>query len=55
MTPLFTKQITVPISELEQSAFCQTDGNLRTKTLEEEFKAGVRGQKIPTRARQEKL
>ena len=43
-----TKQI-VPITELEQSAFCQSDGNLRTKTLEEEFKAGVRWQKIPTR------
>ena len=32
-----TKQI-VPITELEQSAFCQSDGNLRTRTLEEEFK-----------------
>ena len=43
-----TKQI-VHITELEQSAFCQSDGNLRTKTLEEEFKSGVRWQKIPTR------
>ena len=43
-----TKQI-VPITELEQSAFCQSDGNLRTRTLEDEFKAGVRWQKIPTR------
>ena len=43
-----TKQI-VPITELEQSAFCQSEGNLRTKTLEEEFKSGVRWQKIPTR------
>lgn len=49
MTTAFSKQTTVPISELEQSAFCQTDGNLRTKTLEEEFKAGVRWQKVPTR------
>lgn len=39
----------VPITELEQSAFCQTDGNLRTRTLEEEFSAGVRWQKVPTR------
>ena len=39
----------IPITELEQSAFCQTDGNLRTKTLEEEFHAGVRWQKVPTR------
>ena len=43
-----TKQI-VPITELEQSAFCQSDGNLRTRTLEEEFRSGVRWQKIPTR------
>tara|TARA_A100001037_G_scaffold275720_1_gene274452 strand:+ start:540 stop:797 length:258 start_codon:yes stop_codon:yes gene_type:complete len=49
MTTAFTKQTTIPITELEQSAFCQTDGNLRTKTLEEEFKAGVRWQKVPTR------
>lgn len=39
----------VPITELEQSAFCQVEGNLRTKTLEEEFQAGVRWQKVPTR------
>ena len=39
----------LPITELEQNAFCQTDKNLRTKTLEEEFKAGVRWQKIPAR------
>ena len=49
MTTAFTKQTTIPITELEQSAFCQTDGNLRTKTLEEEFQAGVRWQKVPTR------
>ena len=39
----------IPITELEQSAFCQTDGNLRTRTLEDEFNAGVRWQKVPTR------
>ena len=49
MTTALSKQTIVPITELEQSAFCQTDGNLRTKTLEEEFKAGVRWQKVPTR------
>lgn len=49
MTTVFSKQTIVPINELEQSAFCQTDGNLRTKTLEEEFKSGVRWQKVPTR------
>lgn len=44
-----TKQSIIPITELEQSAFCQSDGNLRTKTLEEEFQAGVRWQRVPTR------
>ena len=46
---VLTKRNIIPITELEQSAFCQTEGNLRTKTLEEEFKAGVRWQKLPTR------
>ena len=49
MTTALSKQTIVPVTELEQSAFCQTDGNLRTKTLEEEFSAGVRWQKVPTR------
>lgn len=44
-----TRQKVIPISELEQSAFCQTEPNLRTKTLEEEFNAGVRWQKVPNR------
>lgn len=52
-TPTFTSTSSirriVPITELEQSAFCQVEGNLRTKTLEEEFQAGVRWQKVPTR------
>ena len=39
----------IPITELEQSAFCTTEGNFRTKTLGEEFKSGVRWQKIPSR------
>ncbi len=42
-------RIKVPVTELEQSAFCQDGSNFRTKTLEQEFKAGVRWQKIPTR------
>ena len=49
MITALTRQTAVPITELEQSAFCQTDGNLRTKTLEEEFQSGVRWQKVPTR------
>ena len=41
--------VAIPITELEQSAFCQTSGNLRTRTFEEEFKSGVRWQKVPVR------
>ena len=37
----------LPITEIEQAAFCQTDDDLQAKTLEEEFQAGVRWQKIP--------
>ena len=42
-------RIKIPVTELEQSAFCQDGSNFRTKTLEQEFKAGVRWQRIPTR------
>ena len=38
---------TIPITEIEQSAFCQTDDALQAKTLEDEFSAGVRWQKLP--------
>ena len=38
---------TVPITELEQSAFCRTEESLASKTLAEEFDAGVRWQKLP--------
>ena len=38
---------TIPITEIEQSAFCQTEDELRAKTLEDEFGAGVRWQKLP--------
>ena len=41
------KRPTIPITEIEQSAFCQTDDELKTEPLEEEFKAGVQWQKIP--------
>ena len=52
MTPTANRRdraVAIPITELEQSAFCQTSGNLRTRTLEEEFKSGVRWQKVPVR------
>ena len=42
------RERTVPITEIEQSAFCQSDQKLKSKTLEAEFKAGVRWQRIPT-------
>lgn len=37
----------IPITEIEQPAFCQTEKELVSKTLEEEFKAKVRWQKLP--------
>ena len=40
-------KIKIPISELEQSSFCRSDDGLNSKTLEEEFNAGVRWQKLP--------
>ena len=41
------REPTIPITEIEQSAFCQTDDELKSKTLEEEFQTGVRWQKLP--------
>ena len=41
------KEPTIPITEIEQSAFCQTDDELTSKTLAEEFQVGVRWQKLP--------
>ncbi len=38
---------TIPITEIEQSAFCRTDDELAAKSLEEEFNVGVRWQKLP--------
>ena len=43
------RPVTIPITELEQSAFCQTDSELRTRTLEDEFRTGVQWQKVPIR------
>lgn len=40
-------KIKIPISELEQSAFCRSEDELDSKTLQEEFSAGVRWQKLP--------
>ena len=42
-----TENYPIPITEIEQSAFCQTDEKLTSKSLEEEFNAGVRWQKLP--------
>ena len=42
------REPTIPITEVEQSAFCRTDEGLESKTLLEEFSAGVRWQKLPT-------
>ena len=41
------KEPTIPITEIEQSAFCQSDEKLKSKSLEEEFKVNVRWQKLP--------
>ena len=42
-----TENYPIPITEIEQSAFCQTDEELSSKSLEEELNAGVRWQKLP--------
>ena len=41
------KEPIIPITELEQSAFCQTNEELTAKTLEEELQYGVQWQRIP--------
>jgi quinolinate synthase len=43
---LRTKSPTVPLTELEQSAFCRTEP-LEVKPLIEEFKSGVQWQRLP--------
>ena len=42
-----TKMPVVPITELEQSAFCQTDDELQSKSLVEELAVAVKWQRIP--------
>ena len=41
------KHPTLPITELEQSAFCGTDADLPSLPLKDEVKTGVRWQRIP--------
>jgi quinolinate synthase len=41
------REPTIPITEIEQSAFCQTDEELKSKSLLEELKVDVRWQKLP--------
>ncbi|NQU97389.1 MAG: quinolinate synthase NadA, partial [Chloroflexi bacterium] len=44
------KKPVIPVTELEREAFCQSEGTLlRTRTLEEEFRVGVRWQSVPAR------
>ena len=44
------KKPVIPVTELEQLAFCQAEGTLlRPRTLEEEFRVGVRWQSVPAR------
>ena len=43
-----TKLPTVPLTEIEQSAFCRPADQLKSKALEEELKVNVRWQQIPT-------
>ena len=41
------REATIPITEIERSAFCQTDEELKSKSLEEELKIEVQWQKLP--------
>ena len=51
MTSTKYRPRTIPITEIEQSAFCRSTSNLKSKTLAEELKAGVRWQTIPAEYR----
>lgn len=44
---VFVREPTVPITEIEHSAFCRTDESLASKPLVEELKANVRWQRLP--------
>ena len=41
------KEPTIPITEIEHSAFCRTEDELRSKSLAEEMKVNIRWQRIP--------
>ncbi len=41
------RQPTVPVTDIEQSAFCRTDSSLEAKPLIEELKANVQWQRLP--------
>ena len=43
------RKLEIPVTEIEQASFCRLDDNLRSTTLEEEFKSGVKWQKVPLR------
>ena len=42
-----TKQPVIPITEIEHSAFCRTEDELKSRSLAEEFKVNIRWQQIP--------
>ena len=44
---LTSRRSTVPITELEHSAFCKTEDNLPSKPLAEEMAVNVRSLQIP--------
>ena len=47
MVATYERTPTIPITEIEQSAFCTTDDELSSRSLADEFSAGVRWQKLP--------
>ena len=42
------RRLTVPVTELEHSAFCTTEDDLPSKPLAEEMAVNVRWQQIPS-------
>ena len=42
-----TRDPVIPITEIEHSAFCRTEDELKSKSLLEEFKVNIRWQRIP--------
>ena len=43
-----TKEPFVPITEIEHSAFCRTEDELKSKSLAEELQVNIRWQRVPT-------